>query len=170
MNPDREITGGYDIHVYFTDQQLELGKIVFLDFLTYLKVKNIDPTYKALYSRGPTYEGGPHRKMPSFDVHLEGRNPSRDSMVTNIIPLDRQLGLAVSWLMLNRKGLKVMIHPNTAKPFGDIDKEIIDHKSHSIWMGLDLPDCIDLSFFDEIKRLEASVVEDMARARNQAEK
>ena len=37
-------------------------------------------------------------------------------------------GKFVPWLMLNRRGLTVLVHPNT-------DNERADHTTHAIWMG-----------------------------------
>lgn len=45
----------------------------------------------------------------------------------------------VPWLMLNRLGLTVLVHPNT-------DNERADHLIHALWMGQILPlDATDLS-------------------------
>ena len=41
-------------------------------------------------------------------------------------------GNIVSWLMLNRQGLTVLVHPET----GD---ELADHTIHPLWMGEILP-------------------------------
>ena len=37
-------------------------------------------------------------------------------------------GKFVPWLMINRQGLTVLVHPNT-------DNERADHLSHALWMG-----------------------------------
>ncbi len=34
----------------------------------------------------------------------------------------------VPWLMVNRRGLTVLVHPNTRRPLDD-------HLNHAIWMG-----------------------------------
>ena len=41
-------------------------------------------------------------------------------------------GKIVPWLMLNRRGLTVLVHPNTRN-------ERADHLSHALWMGEVLP-------------------------------
>lgn len=38
----------------------------------------------------------------------------------------------VPWLMLNRQGLSVLVHPNT-------DRERDDHLIHALWLGAPLP-------------------------------
>ena len=39
-----------------------------------------------------------------------------------------QFGKVVPWLMLNRQGLDILIHPET----GD---DVADHRDHSLWLG-----------------------------------
>jgi DOPA 4,5-dioxygenase len=45
----------------------------------------------------------------------------------------------VPWLVLNRDGLTVFLHPET----GD---DLVDHTAHAVWMG-EMP-ALDLSVFD----------------------
>ena len=45
----------------------------------------------------------------------------------------------VPWLMLNRRGLTVFVHPET----GDA---LADHRDHAVWMGRMLP--LNLKVFD----------------------
>ena len=42
--------------------------------------------------------------------------------------LPDQFGKVVPWLMLNREGLDILIHPET----GD---DVADHTKHSLWLG-----------------------------------
>ena len=44
-------------------------------------------------------------------------------------------GNFVPWLMLNRQGLTVLVHPNTSDPRGD-------HLRHALWMG-EILDIVD---------------------------
>ena len=39
-----------------------------------------------------------------------------------------QFALVVPWLMLNRKGLEILVHPST----GDA---VADHTAHALWLG-----------------------------------
>ncbi|MET3426353.1 aromatic ring-cleaving dioxygenase [Actinoplanes tereljensis] len=39
-----------------------------------------------------------------------------------------QLGAVVEWLMLNRAGLSVLIHPETGS-------DLLDHTDHALWLG-----------------------------------
>jgi DOPA 4,5-dioxygenase len=39
-----------------------------------------------------------------------------------------QFGAVVPWLMLNRSGLSVLVHPTT-------DDEVADHETRPLWMG-----------------------------------
>lgn len=52
-----------------------------------------------------------------------------------------QLGEILPWLMLNRAGLSVLVHPMT----GD---EVADHDRHPLWLGPQLP--IDLEFLRRV--------------------
>lgn len=48
-----------------------------------------------------------------------------------------QLGPLVAWLMLNREGLRVLVHPLT----GD---EVADHTERPLWLGEPLPLDVEL--------------------------
>ncbi|MDZ7958013.1 MAG: DOPA 4,5-dioxygenase family protein [Aulosira sp. DedQUE10] len=39
-----------------------------------------------------------------------------------------QFGKVVSWLMLNREGLDILVHPSTGDDF-------VDHTDHALWLG-----------------------------------
>jgi DOPA 4,5-dioxygenase len=63
---------------------------------------------------------GPHTR-PMFQVTLA----------------PEEFASVVSWLMLNRGGLSVLVHPTT-------DDTVADHDSHPFWMGKALP--LDIDF------------------------
>ncbi|MDP6564535.1 MAG: DOPA 4,5-dioxygenase family protein [Alphaproteobacteria bacterium] len=46
----------------------------------------------------------------------------------------------VPWLMLNRRGLTVFLHPNTGQ-------DLEDHRDHPVWMGELLP--LKISLFED---------------------
>lgn len=51
-----------------------------------------------------------------------------------------KIGAVVSWLMLNRDGLVVLIHPETGS-------HLEDHRDRAMWMGTTRP--LDLGVFDK---------------------
>ncbi|NDJ24815.1 4,5-dioxygenase [Nostoc sp. B(2019)] len=53
-----------------------------------------------------------------------------------------EFGQIVSWLMLNREGLDVLIHPET----GD---DVADHMKHSLWLGEKLN--LNIEFLRRVK-------------------
>ncbi|MEP0879372.1 DOPA 4,5-dioxygenase family protein [Funiculus sociatus GB2-M2] len=71
-----------------------------------------------------------------FEVHF-GRwhdaivGPHPKSMY-QVLFSPQQFGEVVPWLMLNREGLDILIHPTT----GD---DVIDHTDHALWLGEKLP-------------------------------
>jgi len=71
---------------------------------------------------GAVHEGpvGPHVK-PMFQVTLA----------------PEEFASVVPWLMVNRSGLSVLVHPLT----GDM---VADHETHPLWMGETLP--LDIDF------------------------
>jgi aromatic ring-cleaving dioxygenase len=100
---------GFHAHVYF-------------DAATRLAAERIYEMLARDFSLdlGRMHEGavGPHAK-PMFQVD---------------IPTE-QFATVVPWLMLNRTGLSVFVHPRT-------DDHVADHETHPLWMGEPLP--IDL--------------------------
>lgn len=80
------------------------------------------------------------RIREGLDTHFEvqlGRwhdaivGPHPKSMY-QVLFLPQQFGDVVPWLMLNREGLDILIHPTT----GD---DVIDHTDHALWLGEKLP-------------------------------
>jgi aromatic ring-cleaving dioxygenase len=133
-DPFTTLKGGYDIHVYFDMNQHALAVAIYEAFLSYLTLHEIRPTFSFIYDKSPDFEGGPH-KGPMWVVQLMGINPARDVIQEGgNDKAVQQLGVAVAWLMLNRHGLKVLVHPNVAMPFGEVELEKIDHAEHALWI------------------------------------
>lgn len=88
-----------------------------------------DPNTKAVAAR--LREG-----LARFDVRLgswhdERVGPHLKSMYQVAFDPD-QFGTVVPWLMLNREGLDVLVHPETGDSAGD-------HLNRSLWLGEKLP-------------------------------
>ena len=71
-------------------------------------------------------------------VHDRPVGPHVKGMFQVLIDRD-QFATVVSWLMLNRKGLDVLVHPDT----GD---DLADHTRHAMWLGNGLP--LELGAFE----------------------
>ncbi len=104
---------GYHAHVYFEFSRAGLGTAM--------------PLYGGIAS--------------AFGQEILGRiheapiGPHTQAMFQVTISCD-QFAQIVPWLMLNRDGLSVLVHPLT----GD---EVADHESNALWMGTPLPLNID---------------------------
>ena len=53
----------------------------------------------------------------------------------------------VPWLMLNRDGLTILLHPGTGNPY-------LDHTDHAVWFGSVLP--LRLEALEDTRRTPAS--------------
>jgi len=53
-----------------------------------------------------------------------------------------QFAKVVPWLMLNREGLDILVHPST----GD---DVADHTEHSLWLGTKLE--LNIKFLQQIR-------------------
>jgi aromatic ring-cleaving dioxygenase len=63
--------------------------------------------------------------------HDELVGPHPQSMYQIAFPIDL-LALLVPWLMLNRDGLTILLHPETGDAY-------VDHSEHAVWFGSVLP-------------------------------
>ena len=68
--------------------------------------------------------------------HDEPVGPHTQSMYQIAFPTEL-LATFLPWLMLNRNGLTILLHPET----GD---EYLDHTSHAVWFGAVLPLRLDV--------------------------
>ena len=96
-----EITS-YHAHIYYDADTREVARGVRL---------GIGARFTCVLGRWHDTPVGPHPKS-MYQVAFEPDNFS----------------IIVPWLMLNRRGLAVLIHPNTASA-------VEDHDIHSIWLG-----------------------------------
>jgi DOPA 4,5-dioxygenase len=71
----------------------------------------------------------PQAKLGRWHDELVGPHPQ--AMYQVAFPCE-MLGSFVPWLMLNRDGLTVLLHPET----GD---DLTDHTAHAVWFGAMLP-------------------------------
>jgi len=92
----------FHAHVYFDDATRETAERV-----RYALTRDFDARVTELVDR-PV---GPHPK-PMFQVTIR----------------PEQFAAIVPWLMINRDGLSILVHPSTDDP-------IADHDSRPIWMG-----------------------------------
>ena len=103
-----------------------------------MKAKSRDPEIKGFHAH--VYYDPATKKtaarvregLSRFDVRLGGWHdepvgPHPKSMY-QVVFSPEQFGEVVPWLMLNREGLDVLVHPET----GD---SRADHLDHSLWLG-----------------------------------
>jgi aromatic ring-cleaving dioxygenase len=114
----------------YSSDQAEVALYVFDEFLKFLINIKLRPTSTRLYC---ALENGPH---------IQGGWEVKFELSGNQIL--RQIGIAVGWLMCNRQGLSVFLHPVTWKP-GDVREEYRAHSEYCMFIG-SLPD-LDLNFF-----------------------
>lgn len=76
----------------------------------------------------------PQAKLGRWHDELVGPHPQS---MYQIAFASKLLGSFVPWLMLNRDGLTVLLHPET----GD---DYIDHSAHAAWFGAVLPLRLDV--------------------------
>jgi DOPA 4,5-dioxygenase len=102
---------GYHAHVYFDPMTRDVAERLRADLAARFPVQ---------VSRLVDHPVGPHPR-PMFQVAFAPGD------LASVLP----------WLMLNRAGLAVLVHPNTGDP-------LADHESHPLWLGTPLP--LDLDF------------------------
>lgn len=93
---------GFHAHVYFDSATRDAAARV---------REGLSARFNVQLGRWHDLPIGPHPK-PMYQVAF---NP-------------QQFGEVVPWLMLNRQGLNILIHPAT----GD---DVTDHTAHSLWLG-----------------------------------
>jgi aromatic ring-cleaving dioxygenase len=115
----RETTGitGFHAHVYF--DEATRGAVERLR-------EEITPRFALEPGRWYAQPAGPHTK-PMYELAFAGD----------------QFAAVVPWLMLNRGGLSILVHPNTDDP-------VADHEVSPLWLGEAVP--IDVEFIRAVVR------------------
>jgi aromatic ring-cleaving dioxygenase len=102
---------GFHVHVYFDTGTRGIAERLH---------EGIETRFDAKVGKLHGQPVGPHPK-PMFEVTAT----------------PEQFASIVTWLMLNREGLSVLVHPVT-------DDAIADHETRTLWMGESLP--LDVDF------------------------
>jgi aromatic ring-cleaving dioxygenase len=98
-----DVIQSYHIHIYFEGpEQRRVAETL---------REEIAERFSVLIGRWHDRLVGPHTR-PMYQVALSSLEFAR----------------LVPWLMLNRRGLAVLIHPNTGRPKSD-------HVTHAVWLG-----------------------------------
>ena len=117
-NPKMSITAGFDLHVIYQASELEDATNLFEAFLCFIEENNIIHTRPKIFSTpvGPW-------PLPMWQVILPQHNEVYED-----------LGLCISWFMLNRGRFSVMIHPNSQieNSLGGVRE---DHTKNMLWLG-----------------------------------
>jgi DOPA 4,5-dioxygenase len=106
MAENSDITG-YHAHIYYTNPEARERAAILRAF--------IDEKFDIRMGRWRDDPVGPH-PQPMYQVAFE----------------PEQFADIVSWLMLNRDGLTILVHPETGDNF-------TDHVINSLWLGEVLP-------------------------------
>jgi len=101
MKDTTEITG-FHAHIYFDTSSREAAARV---------REGLGASFEVQLGRWHDKPIGPHPK-PMYQVAF----------------LPEQFGKVVPWLMLNREGLDILVHPSTGDDVGD-------HTDRSMWLG-----------------------------------
>mmetsp|Transcript_5702 Transcript_5702/g.6181 ORF Transcript_5702/g.6181 Transcript_5702/m.6181 type:complete len:321 (+) Transcript_5702:33-995(+) len=130
LDPFKIIQRGFHIHMDYKDDEAPIATQIYDNFLSFLESEGIKPTSHCYYKPG---ENGPHIQG-GWEVKFETTDPK---VFTNI-------GIAVSWLMCNRQGISIFMHPVTWQE-GQHRLEYNAHDQYAMFIGDLVP--LDLTFF-----------------------
>ncbi|MBD2307408.1 4,5-dioxygenase [Chroococcidiopsis sp. FACHB-1243] len=116
MLEDTKEIADFHAHVYYDRQSREVAARVREELSTKFDVR---------LGRWHDNPIGPHPK-PMYQVAF----------------LPEQFGAIVSWLMLHRQGLDILVHPTTGN-------DVADHTKHALWLGEKLE--LNIEFLRAIK-------------------
>ncbi len=106
MTQDASEISGYHAHIYYDRDSREVAGRV---------REGIGGRFNVVLGRWHDVPVGPHPKA----MYQVAFAPDE---FANVVP----------WLMLNREGLDILIHPSTGEHIGD-------HRDRSLWLGTRLP-------------------------------
>jgi DOPA 4,5-dioxygenase len=120
----RETTdiSGFHAHVYFDEATRGAAERL---------REQLTPRFALELGRWHVQPVGPHTK-PMYEAAFAGA----------------EFAAVVPWLMLNRGGLSILVHPNTDDP-------VADHEAFPLWLGEAV--AIDVEFIREVEAKTASV-------------
>lgn len=98
---------GYHVHIYYDAESRRSAERLRERLATRFPAVEIGPWHDDLV--------GPHT-LPMFRIAVSSK----------------EFAAFMPWLMLNRRGLSVLVHPETGEPYAD-------HAHHSAWLGIVRP-------------------------------
>jgi DOPA 4,5-dioxygenase len=113
---DPAIIESYHAHVYYPDDEAKARA-------ARLRAA-IEETFTVTMGRWRDEPVGPH-PVAMYQVAFEAD----------------QFAAIVPWLMVNRDGLTILVHPNTGE-------DVPDHRDFSLWLGAVLP--LDIAFLESL--------------------
>lgn len=131
-DPYQIILNGFHIHMDYVEHDAPLGALIFDKFISFLFEEQIAPTSTRFYAPD---ENGPHI-LGGWEVKFE----------TSDWVILEKIGVAIGWLMCNRQGLPVFMHPVTWVE-GDYREELKAHERYSFFLG-HMPE-LNLRFFSD---------------------
>ena len=117
-----------------TDEIRDVSSIESYHAHVYFDADSREP---AMALREAVLEHFPEVEMGRWHEREVGPHPRWSYQIAFDASLMAQLG---PWLMLNRRGLTIFLHPNTGEA-------LEDHRDHPTWMGEMLP--LKLEIFDK---------------------
>ncbi len=109
---------GYHAHIYYPDPH---DRALAADIR-----ERIEENFEVVMGRWRDEPVGPH-PLPMYQV----------AFANDVFPT------LVPWLMLNRQGLSVLIHPNT-------DDAVLDHRDFPLWLGQKLD--LNIAFLEAMNK------------------
>ena len=111
---EQQTINGFHAHIYYENDAERASAKNIREY--------VDQNYEVVMGRWRDEPVGPHPE-PMFQIAFS------NSVFDTLVP----------WLMLNRQGLNILIHPNTSDA-------VADHRDFPIWLGDKLP--LNIAFLE----------------------